>query len=222
MSASLIYGERKAIKRDKIEMKKKLLCWYWCAVFTERYAGGTDSKNAKDFDEMVTWLQGGDIPSAIKYFSSNFNPDILRSTFSGGRYKGTICLLLKNHPKDFQTTQAISTSLMLNENIEDHHIFPDAYLKSKSVEDWTKRNCVLNRALIDELTNQRIGGTKPPSKYLKEIESQIGQNSLSEILKSQLLPEQSDSSLSEDNYDLFLKTRQEIIAKEIKKVTTSP
>jgi hypothetical protein len=220
MSATLIYAEENGLQREQLDVKRKLLCWYWCSILTEMYAGGTDSHNARDFEEMRVWINGGDYPGTVKYFSSMFNSDILRNTTSGGRYKSVICLLLKNHAKDFRTAQAISTSLILDENIEDHHIFPDNYLEP-NVQDWTKRNCVLNRALVDELTNKTIGN-KAPSIYLKEIESNIGLGSLQEVLRSQFLPDESDSSLFLDDYDGFLDKRLESVAKEIAKVTAPP
>ena len=220
MSATLIYAERAGLKREQVEVKQRLMCWYWCSILTEIYAGGTDSQNAKDFAEMRAWIDGGEPPSAVKYFASMFNPDVLSNTTSGGRYKAIICLLLRNRARDFRTAQAISTSLILDENIEDHHIFPDNYLKA-AVPDETRRNCVLNRALVDELTNQTISNNAP-SKYLGEIESKIGLASLQEILRSQLLPWQSDSGLFTNDYDKFLTERQTLFTGEIKKVTTPP
>jgi len=186
----------------------------------ETYARGTDSQNARDFLDLRNWMSGGDLPYTVKYYTSMFNLEILRNTTGGGRYRAVICLLLRNHAKDFRTGQAISTSLILDENIEDHHVFPDRYL-GNTVKDWSKRNCVLNRALVDELTNQTIG-QKAPSKYLREIELKVRSDRLEEILKSQFLPIESSSGLFMDDYDQFLIERQRLIAKEIETVVMLP
>lgn len=222
MAATLISAEESGLKREQEVLKRKLLCWYWCSVLAERYSGGTDSQNARDFSELLLWMRNESIPSTVKYFSSMFNPEILRNTYSGGRYKGIICLMLRNHAKDFRTTQAISTSLILDENINDHHVFPDKYLESiKGENDWVKRNCILNRALVDEHTNKNIG-INAPSKYLQDIELKIGPSSLREVLKSQFLPTESNSGLFNDDYNEFLTERQDMVAEEIEKVTTPP
>jgi len=217
MAATLIDTEAAGIPKD--EVKRKLLCWYWCSIFAQTYRGGTDSQNARDFEGLKNWLRDGEAPYTVKFFSSIFNPAILRSTYSGGRYKGVICLLLRNHAKDFRTGQTIHTSLLLDEEIEDHHVFPDAFLQKINVTDWGKRNCILNRALIDALTNKEILDQKP-SRYLTDIRLKVGDDQLSEILTSHLLPTEPDSGLLTDDYDKFLEEREKIIAEEIKKVTT--
>lgn len=222
MAATLISAEEAGFQREQEEVKRKLMCWYWCSVFAETYSGGTDSQNARDFWELQLWMHNKDVPYTVKYFSSMFNPEILRNTCSGGRYRGAVCLLLRNHARDFKTAQAISTSLILDENIDDHHVFPDKYLEKVMDEsDWTKRNCILNRALVDELTNQTIG-INPPSKYLGDIRLKIGVDSLKDVLESQFLPSDPSSALSNDNYDEFLNERQNILAKEIGKLTIYP
>jgi len=55
---------------------------------------------------------------------------------------------------------------MLDEKIDDHHVFPQRYL-AESMPDvsGTLRDCVLNRTLIDKKTNIRIS-KRPPSDYL--------------------------------------------------------
>lgn len=219
MAATLIDASEAGIRGD--ELKSKLLCWYWCSVFAETYRGGTDSQNARDFRGLREWLDGGEAPPTVRFFSSVFNPQILRSTYSGGRYKGVICLLLRNHARDFRTGQRIHTSLLLEEKIEDHHVFPDAFLKRINVEDWGERNCILNRALIDALTNKEILDRKP-SSYMADIRARIGSDQLREILASQLLPTDPDAGLLANDYDKFLEYRQEILTQEIAKVTTPP
>lgn len=222
MAATLIHLEDMNLQKEQEEVKRKLTCWYWCSVFAETYSRGTDSQNARDFGGLQLWMKDEGSPFTVRYFSSIFNPEILLNTYSGGRYRGIICLLLRNHARDFRTTQAISTSLILNEEINDHHIFPDEFLKSSlGVEDWSIRNCIVNRALVDRQTNQDIG-FNAPSKYLQDITKRIEMDSLREILESQFIPNDLSGGLFNDNYDKFLKERMEMLTKEIVKVTNPP
>jgi hypothetical protein len=220
MSAVLMDAESEKIPKE--DVKKKLLCWYWCSVFSERYAGGTDTKNAVDFLELRKWLHGEKPPAVVEYFPQIFNADSLQSTVSGGKYTGVLCLILRNRAKDFKTCQTISTSLMLSENIDDHHMFPDDYLeKDLKINDNVKRSCILNRALLDEQTNENIR-RKAPSTYLRKLRKAIGGQELEAVLESQLLPTDKTSGLFADDYAKFLAERQKIIEREIKKVVAIP
>lgn len=110
--------------------------------------------------------------------------------------------------------------MMQEEKIDDHHVFPQAFLsESKASVSASQRDCVLNRTLIDKMTNIRIR-KKAPSVYLQEIQQSVGDKSLSEILRSHLLPSSSDSSLACDDFERYLQERQELIAAQIKCATT--
>ncbi len=221
MASTFVISETSGLPKE--DAKRKLQCWFWCSVFAGTYMYATNSQNAQDFVQLKDWLNDGELPYTVKNFSSLFNPAILRTIASkfDGRYKGVICLLLRRHAKDFQTGQGINTSLLLQEKINDHHVFPDAYLKRIGLDDWTRRNCILNRALIDASTNQNIGD-QAPSQYLESIKRKIGETQLKEILESQLLPTEPDSGLFKDDYERFLQERERKVHNEIKKVTSLP
>ena len=105
-----------------------------------------------------------------------FDPRALRDVTPRQRaiYRGAICLILGNGARDFHTQAVITGKLMTDEGIDDHHVFPEAYLRSEGV---SKRRafvtaCV-NRTLIDRTTNQMIGD-RAPSDYLAEIRGHAG------------------------------------------------
>jgi hypothetical protein len=106
---------------------------------------------------------------------------------------------------------------MVEEGIDDHHVFPAAYLERRDVTPAYRRDCVLNRTLIDRITNQMIGD-RAPSDYLAEIRNTPG-FPFETVLASHGLPAGPDSPLLRDDYDAFLALRQERLWQEIWRVT---
>jgi hypothetical protein len=216
MGATVVVSKKEGIPLT--EMKQKILRWYWCSVFAGTYAGSTNTQNAWDFQQLTAWMKDGSAPYTVSAFSDLFNADVLKTVSSqrSGQYKGVICLLLKQHAKDFYTRQGINTSLILQEEIEDHHVFPFSYLEQRGIEPTT-RDCVLNRALIDAHTNGSIGAN-PPSSYLDAIRQEKGEDWLTGILESQMLPTNSDSSLFHDDFMGFIEERKDLVSKAITQI----
>jgi len=74
---------------------------------------------------------------------------------------------------------------------------------------------ILNRTLIDKLTNIRIG-KRAPSDYLEEIRSEQG-DKFQQLIESHLLP--SDALLA-DNHEDFINQRQALLWEKIQEVTS--
>lgn len=197
--------------------REKLKRWFWCAVFGQVYEGAPNSKAAKDVVEILPWLTGGDLPESVASF--RFDPRALRDVTPRQRaiYRGAICLILGGGARDFHTQAVITGKLMAEEGIDDHHVFPAAYLERRGVAPARLRDCVLNRTLIDRTTNQMISD-RAPSDYLAEIKSTPGFPFVS-VLTSHGLPAAADSPLLRDGYDAFLAWRQEHLWQEIRRVT---
>ena len=197
--------------------REKLKRWFWCAVFGQAYESAPNSKSAKDVVEIVAWLTGGDLPESVSSF--RFDPRALRDVTPRQRaiYRGTICLILGGGARDFHTQAVITGKLMIAEGIDDHHVFPAAYLENRGVALARIRDCVLNRTLIDRTTNQMIGA-RAPSDYLFEIRNTPG-FPFETVLASHGLPAGADSPLLRDDYEAFLGWREERLWQEIRRVT---
>jgi hypothetical protein len=169
---------------------------------------------------LVGWLKGGDPPETIALLK--FDPNLLRDTTPRQRaiYRGTICLVLgcAGGARDFHTQSIITGNLIDQEGIDDHHIFPAAYLeKKKGISESKRRDCVLNRTLIDRTTNQMISDCAP-SHYLAQIKNTVN-FPFDTVLKSHCLPTGDTSSLLTDDFEAFLTWRQNELWKEIQRVT---
>lgn len=200
--------------------REKLKRWFWCAVYGQAYESSPNSQAAKDVTELDVWLAGGNLPESVA--SVHFDPKSLRKVTPRQRavYRGTICLVLGSGVgvRDFHTQAIISTKLMGQEGIDDHHVFPDDYLsKVKGVAQETTRSCVLNRTLIDRTTNQMISN-RAPSSYLGDIRN-IDGFPFDDVLASHCLPVEATSPLLSDDFDAFLDWRQDRLWQEIQKVT---
>jgi hypothetical protein len=201
--------------------RQQLRRWFWCAVYMQQYESSPNSQSARDFTELVTWLKGGPEPELVANFK--FDPSVLRDTTPRQRaiYRGTICLILgcAGGSRDFHTQSVITGSLIEQEGIDDHHIFPAAYLAKKGVKDAKLRDSILNRTLIDRHTNQIIRD-RAPSDYLTEMH-QTSNFPFEMVLKSHCLPVGDSSPLMKDDFEAFLIWRQEELWKEVQHVTGS-
>jgi hypothetical protein len=198
--------------------RNKIKRWFWCSVFAQAYERSPNSQAAKDYVELKRWLDGGDEPQNVAEF--DFDIDQLKRTTPRQRafYRGVIALILKHEARDFHTGKRITGNMILEEKIDDHHVFPQAYVAEHEPNvSAATRDCVLNRTLIDKITNIRIG-KRPPSEYLAEIAESIGDDVLEEVLKSHLLPGTKDSPLRCDQFDKFMALRQFVIANKILEV----
>lgn len=206
-------GPQVAAKKHKLER------WFWCSVFGQMYENSTNSQATKDYAELLAWLQGGDPPESVRTFG--FDPRILHETTTRQRalYRGAMCLALRRGPRDFHRGDKLDAGLIVERGVDDHHIFPYAYLGRQVNPPAVRlRDCILNRTLIDAKTNKRISD-RAPSEYMQEIQQELETGSFAELLDSHLLPTGPDSPLWRDDFDGFLEWRQDVFWREIRHVT---
>jgi hypothetical protein len=114
--------------------RHKLTRRFWCSVFGQTYENAPNSQTARDVTELIGWLTDGEVPGSLSHF--RFDPRILRDTTPRQRavYRGTICLILRNAPRDFHNGARLTGDLMIEHHVDDHHVFPQAYLARVGVE----------------------------------------------------------------------------------------
>ena len=196
--------------------RSKLIQWIWCSIFSQAYENAPNSQAAKDFSQLNLWASSGEEPETVKQF--RFDIDQLRETTPRQRalYRGIICLILSNGPIDFFERKKITSNLLTDNKIDDHHIFPYAYLETIGTPK-VNRDSVLNRTLIDRKTNMSIG-KKPPSVYLPAIEQEMGTEALNKIVTSHLMAE-SLETLENESFESFIENRLEIFRQQMERLT---
>lgn len=156
-----IITEQKLAARETASLRR----WYWCSVFLERYSSGVDSKARKDFSELLTFWQGGSEPSVfqeahIRIGAPGYTVRNAASSYSAV-YSGIFCLLALQGARDWRKDESLTLH-----DVEDHHIFPKAYLKRAGITRRTRVNSVLNRTLVSDSTNRMISD-KTPGTYME-------------------------------------------------------
>jgi hypothetical protein len=198
--------------------RERLVRWFWCSVFGQAYENAPNSQAAKDVVDLGVWLEGGDPPETVRNFQ--FDPRQLHHTTYRQRalYRGTIALILRGGPRDFYSGEPLTRDLMIEHLVDDHHVFPYGYLKSGRADYQHRSDCVLNRTLIDRKTNIRISD-QCPSKYMEGIRNALGEASFGQLLSSHHLPSGPGSPFWANDFESFLRWREEALWEEIKRAT---
>ena len=124
--------------------------------------------------------------------------------------------------KDFRMDISIELSLL-----DDHHIFPQAYLKSIKDQYMKPKyskdaiNCILNRTLISSETNKYISSSKP-SEYAHKI---IPLNEKESILQSHFINKDAIEKMesNSDEFEAFIELREkEILSRLREKLNLNP
>jgi hypothetical protein len=197
----------------------KLLQWFWCSVFGQRYENSPNSQAEKDFGELRRWMTGGAPPESVASFT--MEGVALRTIRPKQRavYRGVMALILQQGALDFHKRGRITAQLLADKRnpVDDHHIFARAYLDEKGWPDKL-RDCILNRTYIDRETNRRLS-RRPPSDYFAEIRGKHGAAATAELLASHFLPADSGSPLLADDFTKFLDVREAALLEAIRRRT---
>lgn len=198
----------------------KILRWFWCSVFGQKYENAPNSQAEKDFAELQRWTKGGEPPESVTEFKFEMN---LRQVKPRQRavYRGVIALILQNGALDFHKRGKITAQLLADKKnpVDDHHIFPRAYLDNKGVPA-SSRDCILNRTFIDRITNRRLS-KRTPSDCFSEIRVKQGGSETDETLISHVLPHGAQSPLFDNDFEKFLDWREQALKDLIRRKTQS-
>jgi len=129
-------------------------------------------------------------------------------------YRGVINLIALRGAKDFQADDSIEFH-----TLDDHHIFPRAYLDKLKDEKGKRRytrdeiNTVVNRTLISGVTNRRISRSSP-SNYLKRI---VPDERKVELMATHFIDKDALAAMEADDYEGFLRQREQLLLAEIRR-----
>ena len=214
-------------ERGEIDIDiNKINKWYWSVIFTERYSGSTETKQTKDFKDLIAWLTDSNKPpDAVTDMRSKLDIMKIDTKYPGSSiYKGVFNLLFRRGAWDFYEKDKIKFSV---KDLEDHHIFPRKFLESKNVK--VEKDVVLNRTLILSSTNRKIS-RKAPATYIEEmikihgskeevkriLEKHFINEEMFEILKS--VKENSTPDEIKEKFERFITLRENLIKDEIRKL----
>jgi len=198
--------------------------WYWCSVFLERYSSAVESKSRKDYSEFTKhWFENAAAPEIFKdarrIGSTEFSIRNASSNASG-IYCGIFCLLAKNGARDWRLGESIEL-----QQLQDHHIFPQDYMKRNGETVRDRINTVVNRTLIAGQTNGKIKALAP-ADYLASPDI-FPKGATADLLLPHFLSTNAVAAMKEatDNlepktaaafYDTFLAAREAAIISAIR------
>jgi hypothetical protein len=201
--------------------------WYWCNVFMERYSSAVESKSRKDYLEMTRhWFENGPEPEVFRDAEHIIGSPGFRirgsASYASAVYSGAFCLLAMRNARDWRRHEDIRL-----QELQDHHIFPQEYLKRHHITKRVEVNSIANRTLISNETNGKIKD-KAPAGYLNNAEilpsgantELLGPHFIDETSLSFLLAaveELSDSDAAK-LYGRFIQAREAAIIGEIRRV----
>jgi len=197
------------------DLYSKLDMWYWSAILTNAYSGSADSVMAQDVKDVIEWFNNDkNIPRTVVQARRFWEPIRKDPKYleemqapSNSVYKGILCLIGLKGARDFTTGQPFEISKA--NNID--HIFP----KSKFKENQYV-NSILNMTWLTGETNKNIKKAKLPSEFIEEFRAKFNsEEEFKKVLESHFITEEAYQAMKEDNFEMFLEKRGEVILKEI-------
>lgn len=222
-----------AALRAEIDDKKlgqverdELRHWYWCNVFLERYSSAVESKSRKDYQEMTRhWFDDGPEPEVFREAQAWIGSPGFRvrdsASYASAVYSGIFCLLALRSARDWRRGEDIRL-----QELHDHHIFPQAYLRRHGITKRVDVNTIANRTLISDETNGKIKDNAPAA-YLADREV-FPDGPLPDLLAAHFLDESATELLAKAKevlpheeaaqlYERFLEARQAALIAEIRR-----
>ena len=194
--------------------KEKIARWFWSVTLGELFGSSTESRLARDVVELVDWVRGAEShPRALD--EAVFQEERLRTlrTRVSAAYKGIHALLMRSGCRDFMTGRPAEIMTFFNDQIDIHHVFPQAWCKAQGIAPAVF-NSIINKSPLSRSSNASIGGDAP-SVYLRRIEERhsVSSADLDLILRSHLIhPEHLRNDDFEGFFDARLKALSGLIS----------
>lgn len=152
----------------------RLRQWFWCGVLGELYSSTTETRFARDIDQVVPWIRGTSTADPLTVSDAGFYRSRLVTirTRNSAAYKGIYALLMAAQSKDWILDQTFTATMYDNNNVDIHHIFPRKWCEDRGIDPGIY-NSILNKTPLAASTNKSIGG-RAPSKYLDTVERKAG------------------------------------------------
>lgn len=185
------------------EQIKVIKQWFWKTSFSRRYSGSTDEKVNEDINFIDQVIKNN--YSGISKYSYDIDKNLLvnqKFSKSNPYTRAFLLLLAQKNPKNLVNGTVVELGIALSafNRKEYHHIFPQKYLKGKSIPT-NKINSLCNFTFLPAESNKTIS-SKSPSEYILDIKNNI----LRDVLNTNLLP--LDIEIYKKNeYDKFLEER---------------
>ena len=198
--------------------QKYLEDFFWRCSLSGRYSSSVESKLAQDV-KRIDRILSDELPSYDWSIDPSSEFITNNGWFSAARsyIKAILCLYAYEQPKSFNDNSIVNISnywLKQANSKNYHHFFPKSYLKKKGYGDH-RINHILNITIVDDFLNKRAIKAKAPSDYMGTFRET--NPDLKITMKTHLIENIDTFGIWEDNYDLFIQKRAEVVSSEISK-----
>jgi hypothetical protein len=145
--------------------------WYWCGVLGELYSSATESRMARDVDQVPKWASGAETPVPKTVEDGAFRESRLHTlkTRNSAAYMGIHALLMAQGTRDWLHNQPFDRADYLNLAVDIHHIFPRDWCIKNGIEPY-QRESIVNKTPLARKTNQMLGGASP-AVYMPRLDT---------------------------------------------------
>lgn len=203
---------------DNHGVKQRIQQWFWCGILGELYGSSTETRFARDVEQVPAWALGHTDSLPLTVNDSQFAENRLYTlrTRRSAAYKGIYNLIIATGAKDWMKDVSFDKEQYKALATDIHHIFPQRWSVLNGI-DPVLYDSIVNKTPLAAETNRSIGGVAP-SEYLPRVES-----------KSKLSPAQVDEivrthgvdaeALRADDFDAHFSARREFIIELIERAT---
>jgi hypothetical protein len=164
---------------DRIDegQRKFLEFWFWSSVFANRYSTSSNEVIISDSQALSQVAQAKRIErrdyfTRLRSLVSDPEDLFIYTKRTSATYRGVLNLIgyAIHGLRDWRSSQKIDP----DKDLDDHHIYPRAYIASgppldmEAAEAVQLMDCVVNRTLIPKNLNVIIG-KRPPQSYLADL-----------------------------------------------------
>jgi hypothetical protein len=206
------------LKRPTAAQLKVLRQYFWKTSFSNRYSTGqTNAKMDSDIERLKKLVAGEN--NSFDDYQYTVTENVLKNTqFSKANpiTRAFLLLVAKQNPMDLVKNQKIDIgrSLARYHRKEYHHVFPQAFLKKRSISH-DNIFCVLNFCFLSSDSNKAIS-KKSPSDYFFNL---VPSDDFNNILVSNLLPIKKDI-YKNDDFEQFKDQRANEVLRQLDILTS--
>ena len=213
----VILGE----EADRHSVRERISQWYWCGILGELYGSTTETRFARDVEQVPDWatnpagLEPTTVTEAVFQETRLFT---LKTRLSAA-YKGLYALLIARGAQDWIKGVTFGKAQYASLRADIHHIFPEKWSKDHGIPRQ-RYDSIINKTPLAGETNRSIGGVAP-SVYLKKVEEKSGYaaQKVDEVLATHGI---SVEALRSDDFDRHIEVRKEFLIGLIQEAMGKP
>ncbi|MFB6188091.1 MAG: DUF262 domain-containing protein, partial [Halobacteriaceae archaeon] len=190
--------------------------YFWRIVCSDHWERARQTAITADVDIIKNIIQGNEI-------DVSFPPIITPEKLKQGNIKRSsahirnafLCILANNEPLNFEdgTPIDLSNDHFTNFRLENHHIFPNNYLRQLGY-DKEMRKSLVDITFLPQNINQEISDMAP-SEYFADYDHR---DDFDEIMASHFIPYGESSAIWDNDYERFQEQRCTVIMQKVQEL----